>query len=58
MGELLNHLFGTCGDGHPSILYSLGIVPALLVFKDKIILCVKSFLIHLGLIRYPNKKQS
>lgn len=37
MVEMLRHMFGCCGEGHPSILYLLGITPALWFIKGYII---------------------
>lgn len=33
MLEFFRHLFGLCGEGHPSILYGLGIIPFLGMIK-------------------------
>jgi hypothetical protein len=54
MIEFLRHTFGLCGDGHPSILYLLGIVPFLSFIKTKIILGLKNYLrqIYLYFYRY------
>jgi len=54
MIEILRHTFGLCGDGHPSILYLLGILPFLNFIKTKIILGLKNYLkqIYLYFYRY------
>jgi hypothetical protein len=51
MEEAFKHFFGLCGEGHPSFLYTCGLIPFLLWFKGTIrlyyrltILSVKSFL--------------
>ena len=33
MVEILRHMFGLCGEGHPSIWYLLGITPALFFLR-------------------------
>ena len=33
MIELFKHIFGFCGEGHPSLLCILGVWPILLAFK-------------------------
>ena len=35
MIEFLRHAFGLCGEGHPSVLYGLGIIPFLSGIKNK-----------------------
>lgn len=47
MVELFKHLFGLCGDGHPSILCLLGITPFIVCIKNyfnSTILSLKTFL--------------
>jgi hypothetical protein len=29
MGEVINHIFGTCGEGHPSLINISGILVAI-----------------------------
>lgn len=36
MVEIFRHLFGVCGDGHPSLLYLLGVTPALIYLRNRI----------------------
>ena len=38
MIEFLRHAFGLCGEGHPSLLYGLGIVPFLGRIKHYLVL--------------------
>jgi len=33
MVEFIRHMFGFCGEGHPSIFYLLGITPAIWFIK-------------------------
>ena len=56
MLEFINHLFGTCGDGHPSILHDLP--PVIIGIWDNITLNVKSFLKFLYSGLHLNKKRS
>jgi len=49
MVEILKHIFGICGDGHPSIIYGIGILPVLLSFKNRIILGARILLQRCGL---------
>lgn len=37
--DFISHLFGLCGEGHPSALYLLGAVPFFTYIKSKIHLC-------------------
>ncbi len=36
MVEFFKHLFGCCGESHPSLLYLTGIMPFLLILRFKI----------------------
>lgn len=33
MIEVFKHIFGFCGEGHPSLLCTMGILPILIAFK-------------------------
>lgn len=33
MIEFFKHLFGFCGDGHPNIVYLLGLTPFVFIIK-------------------------
>ena len=55
MIEIIKHVFGTCGDGHPSIIYGFGFLPIILYFKNRIILNVKILLQRFGLNPRRNK---
>lgn len=37
MIEVFKHIFGFCGEGHPSLICMLGIGPILLIFKTYIL---------------------
>jgi len=36
MIEIIRHTFGLCGEGHPSLLYMLGLGPVFLMMKSYI----------------------
>jgi len=55
MIEAISHIFGVCGDGHPSIAYGIGVLPILLAFKNRVILYVRTLLQRLGLVFRRNK---
>lgn len=57
MLEAIKHLFGICGEGHPSILYGLGILPIILGFRGKITSYLKTLLQRFWIGCHPNKKQ-
>jgi len=44
MIEILKHSFGLCGDGHPNILYFLGIIPLVSFIRTNIVLRLKIYL--------------
>lgn len=54
MIEFFKHSFGLCGDGHPSLLYVLGIIPFLRIIRIKVVLYLKSFLKRFYLRSYRN----
>ena len=45
MVEFTKHLFGFCGEGHPSLLYLLGIPTVLLLIRNYISKTYKLFMI-------------
>ena len=49
MIDLLKHIFGLCGDGHPSIIYGISLLPIILNYKNKITSYVKILLQQFGL---------
>ena len=51
MFEAIKHIFGVCGDGHPSLMYLFGLTPIFIwckntvrVYYTSIILTVKTLL--------------
>lgn len=57
MLEAIKHLFGFCGDGHPSILYFIGSIPIIFSFRLLVTSYVKNLLEHFGLKHRQNKIQ-
>lgn len=58
MLDFIRHLFGVCGDGHPSILFGFGLMPILLAFRVRITLYVKILSQRFGLGFRQDKIQS
>lgn len=57
MVEILKHSLGLCGDGHPSLLYGLTIVPFIVflrAIKLKVTLGLKNCLKQFYLYFYQN----
>lgn len=57
MVEVIKHIFGLCGDGHPSIIYGIGFIPVLLHFRNTVTSYVKTLLQHFGIGSHRNKTQ-
>jgi hypothetical protein len=64
MIEFLKHAFGLCGENHPSLLYSLGIMPIIIgvwvKFKFLILRFIsnlKNFVMNVGLFHRLSKKR-
>ena len=64
MIEFLKHAFGLCGENHPSLLYSLGIMPIIIGFWGKFkyfmlgfISSLKNFVVNVGLFHRLSKKR-
>lgn len=43
MVEIIKHLFGFCGEGHPSLLCLLGLTPFIYVLKGYILRAYRMF---------------
>jgi len=48
MVEFFKHLFGCCGESHPTLFYLLGIAPLLIMVRCKLNTFFKSIKIILG----------
>jgi len=55
--EILSHLFGTCGENHPSLSYMLGLGNLVLyisIFWNWIRLLIKNMLKRLNILNHHN----
>lgn len=58
MLDFIKHLLGICGDGHPSILFGLGLAPVFLTFKGRFTSYAKTLSQRFGLGFRQDKIQS
>ncbi len=45
--EIIHHIFGTCGDNHPSLLHGLGAVGVGILYAYNYCVAIKIYIINL-----------